>query len=89
MDPTPPARVPRADPQGEGRAAAQSRALLLGEALAPLRVVFKHGADAAAEPPPPPSAIKLEVCSRRVFAFHAAPAAPIMGPGVARACVAA
>lgn len=47
--------------QGEGRAAVQSRPLLLGEALPPLRLAFKDGIGNGGCKPPATSAITLEV----------------------------
>lgn len=49
--------------QGEGRAAAQARPLLLGEALPPLRLSFRDGAGNAADGPQAAAGVALEALS--------------------------
>jgi len=56
------------DLQGEGRAAAQARAVLLGEALPPLRLAFRDSVGNAAGRPPAPGAVTFEVLSGPVHA---------------------
>jgi hypothetical protein len=60
------------DLQGEGRAAAQSRALLLGEALPPLRLEFRDSAGNPAGRLPAAAAVALEVLSNPVHTGGAA-----------------
>ncbi|KAI8466921.1 MAG: hypothetical protein J3K34DRAFT_524164 [Monoraphidium minutum] len=56
------------DLQGDGRAAAQARPLLLGEALLPLRVAFRDAVGNAADRLPAPTDVKLEVLNGPLLA---------------------